>query len=136
MTHELTMKQHSEEKIRKKKTIALKSTAQEEEANLYLMAYENEITPETQNDFIYDELLEAFHELLNNLKELKIKNKNLKSRNQVLAKEKEEVDKKNEKLELKNQSLIKEKDELFSQDRKSTRLNSSHSGESRMPSSA
>ena len=31
MTHELTMKQHSKEKIRRKKTITLKSTAQEEE---------------------------------------------------------------------------------------------------------
>ena len=31
MTHELTMKQYSEEEIRRKKTIALKSTAQEEE---------------------------------------------------------------------------------------------------------
>ena len=30
MTHELTMKQHSEEKTRRKKTITLKSTAQEE----------------------------------------------------------------------------------------------------------
>ena len=31
MTHELTMKQHTEEKIKRKMTIALKSTAQEEE---------------------------------------------------------------------------------------------------------
>ena len=31
MTHKLTMKQHSEEETRRKKTIALKSTAQEEE---------------------------------------------------------------------------------------------------------
>ena len=44
-----------------------------EEANLCLIAYENEVTFETQNEFTYDKLLEAFHKLLNDLKELKIK---------------------------------------------------------------
>ena len=63
-----------------------------EEANLCLMAHENEITLETQNEFTYDELLEAFYELLDDLKELEIKNNNLKLRNQELAKEKEEED--------------------------------------------
>ena len=65
-----------------------------EEANLCLMAHENEVTFETQNKFTNDELLEVFHELLNDLKELRIKIKNLKSRNHTLVKEKEEVDKK------------------------------------------
>ena len=27
-----------------------------EEVNIYLMAYENEVIPETQNEFSYDEL--------------------------------------------------------------------------------
>ena len=63
----------------------------QKEANLCLMAHENEVSPETQNEFTYDELLEAFHELLDDLKELRIKNKNLKLKNQVLAKEKEEL---------------------------------------------
>ena len=46
----------------------------QEEANLCLVAYENKVSSETQLEFTYDELLEAFHELLNDLKELKIKN--------------------------------------------------------------
>ena len=73
-----------------------------EEANLCLMVYENKITPETQNNFFYDELQEAFHKLLDDLKELRIKNKNLKLRNQVLAKEKEEVDSKKKELKIKD----------------------------------
>ena len=44
-----------------------------EEANLCLMAHENEVTPETQNKFSYDELQKNFHELLDDLKELGIK---------------------------------------------------------------
>ena len=59
-----------------------------EEANLCLMAYKNEVTPETQNKFFYDELQEAFHELLNDLRKLGLKNKDLKLKNQALSKEK------------------------------------------------
>ena len=73
-----------------------------EEANLCLMAHENEVIPKTQNEFFYDELQEAFHELLNDLKKLRLKNKNLKLRNQALAQEKEEVDSKNKELKIKN----------------------------------
>ena len=62
-----------------------------EEANLCLMAHENEVISETQNKFSYDELQEAFHELLNDLKKLKLKNKNLKLRNQALTKEKKKL---------------------------------------------
>ena len=50
----------------------------QEEANLCLMLHENEVSSETQSEFTYDELLKAFYELLNDLKELKNKNKNLK----------------------------------------------------------
>ena len=52
-----------------------------EKANLCLLAHENEVTPKTQNKFSYDELLEAFHKFLDDLKELEIKNKFLKLRN-------------------------------------------------------
>ena len=49
---------------------------------------------------------------MDDLRKLRIKNKNLKLRNQVLAKEKEEVDSKNKELKLKNQSVLKEQDEF------------------------
>ena len=52
-----------------------------EEANLYLIAHKNEVIFETQNKFSYDELQEAFHKLLNDLKKLGLKNKNLKLKN-------------------------------------------------------
>ena len=48
-----------------------------EEANLYLMAHENEVISETQNEFFYEELQDTFHELLDDLKKLGVKNKNL-----------------------------------------------------------
>ena len=59
-----------------------------EEANLYLMAHKNEVTPETQNKFSYNELQKAFHELLNDFKKLRLKNKDLKLKNQALSKKK------------------------------------------------
>ena len=42
------------------------------------MTHETEVSSETQPELTYDELLEAFHELLNDLKELGNKNKNFK----------------------------------------------------------
>ena len=47
------------------------STTDEEtqkEANLCLITHENKVSSETQSEFTYDELLEAFHKLLNDLK--------------------------------------------------------------------
>ena len=74
-----------QKKFKKKKTMmaiwsdsddSITDEESHEEANLYLMVYKNEVTPKTQNKFTYDELLEAFHELLNDLKELETKIKN------------------------------------------------------------
>ena len=42
------------------------------------MAHENEITSEPSNEFTFDELREAFYDLLNDLKKLGLKNKKLK----------------------------------------------------------
>ena len=80
-----------------------------EEANMCLMAHENEVITETQNKFFYDELQEAFHELLDDLKKLRLKNKDLKWKNQTLSKEKEKISNKNKELEIKYQTLPKKK---------------------------
>ena len=52
-----------------------------EQVNLCLMAYENEINTETPNDFTFAELQDAFYDLVDNLKKLGVKNKELKSKN-------------------------------------------------------
>ena len=52
------------------------------------MAPENEVITETQNESSFDDLQEAFHELLDDLKKLRLKNKDLKLKNQILSKEK------------------------------------------------
>ena len=69
------------------------------------MAYKNELITETQNKFSYDELQEAFHELLDDLKKLRPKNKDLKLKNQILSKEKEEIFNKSKELKIKYQTL-------------------------------
>ena len=49
-----------------------------EQANLCLMAHENEINTETPNDFTFEELQEVFYDLVDDLKKLEVKNKELK----------------------------------------------------------
>ena len=55
------------------------------------MAHENEISAEISNEFIFEELQEAFYDLVDDLKKLEIKNKELKLKNQVLLKENETI---------------------------------------------
>ena len=62
-----------------------------EQANLYLMAHKNEVNIETPIDFTFEELHEAFYDLIDELKKLGVKNKELKSRNQSLLKEIESI---------------------------------------------
>ena len=57
-----------------------------ERANLCLMVHENEVNTETPNDFTFEELHEAFYDLIDELKKLGVKNKELKSKNQSLLK--------------------------------------------------
>ena len=57
-----------------------------EQANLCLMAHENEVNSKTPSDFPFEELHEAFYDLIDELKKLGIKNKDLKSKNQSLLK--------------------------------------------------
>ena len=49
-----------------------------EQANLCLMAHENEVNFETPSGFTFEELHEAFYDLIDELKKLGIKNKDLK----------------------------------------------------------
>ena len=55
------------------------------------MAHEGEVNAEPSNEFTFDELQEAFYDLLDDLKKLGLKNKELKFKNQTLIKEKEEI---------------------------------------------
>ena len=52
-----------------------------EQANLCLMAHENEVDTETPIDFTFEELHEVFCDLIDELKKLEVKNKELKSKN-------------------------------------------------------
>ena len=62
-----------------------------EQANLCLMAHENEVNIETPIDFTFEELHEAFYDLIDELKKQGVKNKKLKSKNQSLLKENESI---------------------------------------------
>ena len=57
-----------------------------EQANLCLMAHENEVNSATPIDFTFEKLHEAFYDLIDELKKLGVKNKELKSKNQSLLK--------------------------------------------------
>ena len=57
-----------------------------EQANLCLMAHENEVNTKTSDDFTFEELQKVFYDLVDDLKKLRIKNKELKSKNQFLLK--------------------------------------------------
>ena len=61
------------------------------QANLCLMAHENEVNAETPNDFTFEELQEIFYDLVDDLKKLGVKNKELKSKNQFLLKKNENI---------------------------------------------
>ena len=55
------------------------------------MANDDEINLENFSEFIFDELLEAFYELTDDFKEIKLKNKELKKSNIILAEEKNKL---------------------------------------------
>ena len=63
----------------------------QEVVNLFLMAQEEEITCETKLEFTFAELLEAFYELVDKYKILDLKNKNHRTSNQLLIREKEKL---------------------------------------------
>ena len=50
------------------------------------MAHKNEVNAETPDDFTFKKLQEVFYDLVDDLKKLKVKNKELKSKNQSLLK--------------------------------------------------
>ena len=52
-----------------------------ESGNLCLIAYKNEVNTETPIDFTFEELHEVFYDLIDELKKLGVKNKELKSKN-------------------------------------------------------
>ena len=64
------------------------------------MAHENEVNTETPIDFTFEELHQAFYDLIDELKKLGVKNKELKSKNQFLLK-------KMRVFQIKNQSCLK-----------------------------
>ena len=55
------------------------------------MAQEEKVTFEIELDLIFDELQEAFYDLIDEHKKLSLKNKNLKTSNHALIKEREEL---------------------------------------------
>ena len=57
-----------------------------EQANLCFIAHKNKVNTETPNDFTFEELQEAFYHLVDDLKKLGVKNKELKLKNQFLLK--------------------------------------------------
>ena len=50
-------------------------------ANLYLMAYKNDVTSEFTNEFTFGKRHEIFYDLLDDLKKQGLKNKELKIKN-------------------------------------------------------
>ena len=74
------------------------------------MAYDNEVSTENLCDFIFNELEEAFFELMDDFKKLKLKNNKLNEKVLVLSNKEEKFSSEHEKLtqeinSLKNQNL-------------------------------
>ena len=67
------------------------------------MAHKNEVNSDTPIDFTFEELHEAFYDLIDELKKLGVKNKELKSKNQSLLKQNESIS--NEKSSLFQENL-------------------------------
>lgn len=86
----------------------------QEVANLYLMAYEKDVTFEFKSDFTFDEFQNIFLDLLDKLKKTSLKFKELKGCNQELTKEKVKFLKEKESLLQENQILKKEVEKLKS----------------------
>ena len=61
-----------------------------EQANLCLMAHENEVNSATPIDFIFEEFHEAFYDLLKEFQKVVCKNKDLKIRCETFKKENSE----------------------------------------------
>ena len=59
--------------------------------NLCLMAQDEEVTSEPSVDFIFEKLQDDFQELLNDFRKISTKYKDLKNKNTLLTKEKDEV---------------------------------------------
>ena len=72
------------------------------------MAHDNEVNSETPSDFTFEELHEAFYDLIDELKKLGIKNKDLKSKNQSLLKQNESISIEKSILLQENQNLKNE----------------------------
>ena len=67
--------------------------SKEEKANLYLMALEDEVSDDDQIfKFTFEELYDAFNDLLGDYKKLSHKNKEPKKDNQSLSKDKAKVE--------------------------------------------
>ncbi len=95
---------------------------QEEKANFCFMANENEVTSESPLDFTFDELYDAFNELMIEYKAINAKNKELKVTNQTyirkydsLVKDKDVLIKENLELKTSNQ-LLTQKTNTLSKD--------------------
>ena len=60
-------------------------------ANRCLMANANEVNPENSSVFTFDELYEAFNELMDDFRKLRLKNKEFKQSNLLLDNEKSKL---------------------------------------------
>ena len=69
----------------------LSSNEEEEAANICLMAIEDELNSENSFQFIFDELLEVFNDLMDEFKKLKLKNKEIKRLNLLLVNKKSKL---------------------------------------------
>ena len=85
-----------------------------EQANLCLMAHENEVTSESTSEFTFEELHEAFYDSIDELKKLGKKNKELKLENQSLVKQAENLSIEKFTLIQENQNLKDEMNKLKS----------------------
>lgn len=61
-------------------------TGEEEVANLYLMAHENEVCSKNTQDFLFEELQETFYKLIDDLKLQRTKNKEHKKAKSIFDK--------------------------------------------------
>ena len=64
---------------------------EEEASNLYLLTNEDKVNFENSSHLTFDELFEAFNDLMHEFKKLRLKNKELRKSNLFLTEEKNKI---------------------------------------------
>ena len=88
---------------------------EEEASNLYLLTNEDKVKFENSSHLTFDELFEAFNDLIHEFKKLRLKNKEYRKSNLSLAEKKSKILNENEDYLKNMKNISKEKENFLKQ---------------------